>query len=48
MTTALSVLSDPALEALISGETSFRRLPEVMPHLTAPESDALCHRVVYD
>ncbi|HZT77156.1 MAG TPA: zinc-binding alcohol dehydrogenase [Vicinamibacterales bacterium] len=45
MALALSLLTDPALDALISGETPFDALPEVMPVLAG--GDALCHRIRY-
>ncbi|EKV28568.1 Threonine dehydrogenase [Caenispirillum salinarum AK4] len=48
MATALELLTDPALEALITGESRFSEMPDVMPRLTAPGSGVLCHRIVYD
>lgn len=45
---ALDLLADPALDALISGESAFAELPDVMPRLLAPDSDVLCHRIRYD
>ena len=45
---ALDLLADPALDALITGESSFEELPQVMPRLTSGEIPALCHRVRYD
>ena len=44
---ALRLLSDPALDALISGESAFEQLPRVAPALFAADSQTLCHRVVY-
>ena len=44
---ALDLLSDPALDALITGESAFEELPEVMPKLASGEIPALCHRVRY-
>jgi threonine dehydrogenase-like Zn-dependent dehydrogenase len=44
---AISLLQDPALDALISGESRFDDLPEVMRELASGSRDALCHRVVY-
>ncbi|MGW0286435.1 dehydrogenase [Streptomyces sp. NPDC003236] len=44
---ALDLLADPALEALITGESSFEELPELMPRLTSGEIPALCHRITY-
>ncbi|MFG2951543.1 zinc-dependent alcohol dehydrogenase [Streptomyces adustus] len=45
---ALDLLADPALDALITGESAFEDLPEVMPRLASGEIPALCHRVRYD
>lgn len=45
---ALKLLADPALDALITGESAFEELPDVMPRLTTGEIPALCHRVRYD
>jgi threonine dehydrogenase-like Zn-dependent dehydrogenase len=45
---ALELLADPALDALITGESAFEELPTVMPRLTSGEIPALCHRVRYD
>ncbi|MFE9613902.1 zinc-binding alcohol dehydrogenase [Streptomyces sp. NPDC006012] len=47
MALALDLLADPALDALITGESAFEELPEVMPRLTTGELAALCHRVRY-
>ena len=44
---ALSLLGDPALDALISCELAFAQLPEALPGLLGPESRALCARVSY-
>lgn len=44
---ALELLSDPALDALVTGESAFAELPEVMPKLASGEIPALCHRVRY-
>ncbi|MER7901455.1 zinc-binding alcohol dehydrogenase [Streptomyces sp. NPDC096046] len=45
---ALGLLADPALDALITGESAFEDLPEVLPRLVSGEVPALCHRVRYD
>ncbi|MGW0988355.1 zinc-dependent alcohol dehydrogenase [Streptomyces sp. NPDC002486] len=45
---ALDLLADPALDALITGESPFENLPEVLPRLASGEVPALCHRVRYD
>ncbi|MEU6534767.1 zinc-binding alcohol dehydrogenase [Streptomyces sp. NPDC047000] len=44
---ALDLLTDPALDALITGESAFEELPDVMPALASGEIPALCHRVRY-
>lgn len=44
---ALSLLSDPRFDVLLTGESPFESLPEVMPELAADAGGALCHRVVY-
>ncbi|MFI2203386.1 dehydrogenase [Streptomyces sp. NPDC020192] len=47
MTLALDLLADPALDALITGESAFEQLPDVMPQLAAGDIPALCHRIRY-
>src|SRR5690606_36387785 len=42
---ALELLDDPALDALVTGESPFEDLPGVMPRLASGEIPALCHRV---
>ncbi|WP_152206790.1 zinc-dependent alcohol dehydrogenase [Marinobacter changyiensis] len=44
---ALSLLSDPALDALISGESQFEELPQTMAVLSQAGSSELCHRIIY-
>ncbi|POX45651.1 dehydrogenase [Streptomyces sp. Ru71] len=44
---ALDLLADPALDALVTGESAFEELPEVLPKLASGEVPALCHRVRY-
>ena len=44
---ALDLLRDPAFDALITGESSFRELPEVMARLAAGQLPALCHTITY-
>ena len=44
---ALSLLADPALDVLITGESDFESLPEVMAGLAARPGDALCHCIRY-
>ncbi|NBM16246.1 zinc-binding alcohol dehydrogenase [Streptomyces sp. GC420] len=46
---ALTLLADPAFDALITGECAFGELPQVMPRIAAGEVPGLlCHRVLYD
>ena len=47
MELALSMLSEPALDALITGESHFDALPEVMAKLAKDHGNTLCHRVRY-
>jgi threonine dehydrogenase-like Zn-dependent dehydrogenase len=44
---ALELLHDPAFDALLSGESAFDELPEVMVRMAAGELPALCHSVTY-
>jgi threonine dehydrogenase-like Zn-dependent dehydrogenase len=44
---ALDLLADPRFDALITGESTFEELPQVMPRLSSGELPALCHRVTY-
>lgn len=44
---ALELLLDPALDALIDGESAFDELPRIMPELVKTDSPRLCHLVVY-
>jgi D-arabinose 1-dehydrogenase-like Zn-dependent alcohol dehydrogenase len=44
---ALRLLADPRFDALISGESDFAELPQVMSQLARGELPALCHRIVY-
>ncbi|MEU0039046.1 zinc-binding alcohol dehydrogenase [Streptomyces sp. NPDC006333] len=44
---ALDLLADAALDALITGESDFEELPEIMPRLASGEIPALCHRIRY-
>jgi threonine dehydrogenase-like Zn-dependent dehydrogenase len=45
---SLELLRDPAFDALLTGESPFARLPEVMGRLASGELPGLCHTVVYD
>jgi threonine dehydrogenase-like Zn-dependent dehydrogenase len=47
MALALHLLRDPALDALITGESDFEDLPGVMARLAASPGDTLCHRIRY-
>lgn len=47
MQLVLALLRDPRLDALISGESEFEELPEVMAKLAREPGDALCHRIRY-
>ncbi|WP_406473648.1 zinc-binding alcohol dehydrogenase [Streptomyces platensis] len=44
---ALDLLADPAFDALITGESAFEELPEVLPRLASGDLPALCHRIRY-
>jgi threonine dehydrogenase-like Zn-dependent dehydrogenase len=44
---ALELLADPALDALITGESEFSDLPEVLPRLVSGEIRGICHRIRY-
>lgn len=44
---ALSLLADPALDALISGDTAFADLPALMRRLAESPAGALCERIRY-
>ena len=47
MQLALRLLESDRLDVLISGESDFDTLPEVMEHLSTAPGDTLCHRVRY-
>ena len=47
MKLALDLLRDPRLDALITGESEFDRLPEVLAALSRDPAAALCHRIRY-
>ena len=44
---AISLLCDPVLDTLITGESAFDALPGVMRDLSTGVLDALCHRIRY-
>jgi threonine dehydrogenase-like Zn-dependent dehydrogenase len=45
---ALSLLRDPVFDLLLSGESAFATLPEMMPRLAASPAGVLCHTLRYD
>ena len=47
MQLALKLLADPVVDELITGESEFDALPEVMATLAESPSDTLCHRIRY-
>jgi 2-desacetyl-2-hydroxyethyl bacteriochlorophyllide A dehydrogenase len=47
MALALSMLDEPALDVLITGESGFDDLPQVMAKLASAPGDTLCHRIRY-
>jgi len=47
MRLALRLLGDPALDALITGESDFEALPDIMATLARGAGDTLCHRIRY-
>ncbi|MBI4888542.1 MAG: zinc-binding alcohol dehydrogenase [Acidobacteria bacterium] len=47
MALALNLLHAPELDALITGESEFEALPDVMATLAESPGDALCHRIRY-
>jgi threonine dehydrogenase-like Zn-dependent dehydrogenase len=44
---ALALLRDPAFDALVTGQSHFSELPEVMARLAAGSLPALCHTIIY-
>lgn len=47
MALAISLLADPALDVLITGESRFDDLPRTMARLAEAPGDELCHRIRY-
>ncbi|HEY5617253.1 MAG TPA: zinc-binding alcohol dehydrogenase [Vicinamibacterales bacterium] len=47
MQLVLTLLRDPTFEVLITGESEFEALPDVMSTLAQAPGDALCHRIRY-
>jgi 2-desacetyl-2-hydroxyethyl bacteriochlorophyllide A dehydrogenase len=48
MALALSLLTDASLDVLVTGESPFDELPEVMAWLADAPGDVLCHRIRYE
>ena len=48
LTLAMELLRDSAFDALLTGESSFRELPDVMRRLADGTLPALCHTITYD
>jgi hypothetical protein len=47
MALTLSMLADPGLDVLITGESDFDALPELMARLASEPGNTLCHRIRY-
>jgi threonine dehydrogenase-like Zn-dependent dehydrogenase len=45
---ALDLLRDPVFDALVTGESRFEELPDVMSRLADGSLPALCHTIAYD
>jgi threonine dehydrogenase-like Zn-dependent dehydrogenase len=45
---ALELLSDPAFDVLLTGESDFGELPDVMERMAANRLPALCHSITYE
>jgi threonine dehydrogenase-like Zn-dependent dehydrogenase len=45
---ALELLRDPAFDVLLTGQSAFAELPDVMARLAAGSLPALCHSIIYD
>jgi threonine dehydrogenase-like Zn-dependent dehydrogenase len=45
---ALELLRDPAFDALLTGQSQFSELPDVMARLATGSLPALCHTITYD
>ncbi|HEX3691159.1 MAG TPA: zinc-binding alcohol dehydrogenase [Solirubrobacteraceae bacterium] len=48
MALALELLRDPAFDALVTGQSRFSELPDVMARLAAGTLPALCHTITYE
>jgi len=47
LSTALRLLTDPALDTLIDSSSRFEQLPQVLPELASGRRKAICHRIEY-
>jgi len=47
MALALDLLADPVFDELVTGESPFIELPQIMSALASGELSALCHRIAY-
>jgi threonine dehydrogenase-like Zn-dependent dehydrogenase len=47
MTLVMSLLAEPVLDALITGESAFDELPAVMAKLADASPETICHRIKY-
>jgi threonine dehydrogenase-like Zn-dependent dehydrogenase len=45
---ALSLLTEPTLDVLVTGESPFTTLPETMARVAGGPGDTLCHAIRYD
>jgi threonine dehydrogenase-like Zn-dependent dehydrogenase len=45
---AMELLRDPSYDCLLTGQSPFADLPDVMPRLASGELAALCHTITYD
>jgi 2-desacetyl-2-hydroxyethyl bacteriochlorophyllide A dehydrogenase len=45
---AVELLRDPAFDAIVTGESHFAELPDVMARLSAGSLPALCHTITYE
>lgn len=48
LTLALDLLADPVFDALLTGESRFADLPDVLPRLADRRLPALCHLITYN
>jgi hypothetical protein len=45
---ALDLLDDPAFDVLLTGESPFGELPDLLPKLADGSVPALCHTITYE